>query len=128
MHVLVYLPLVVPALAALGARPLAERLPPRTATWLLTLSAVALAAASCAVLGLLALAAAMRLPAVDSLGRLSFHAMSHIDPAPVPLGVIAAGLLAAPHSARCARRGCGPQRWSRHTGRHAACRRTAGCW
>ena len=95
MHVLVYLPLVVPALAAAGARPLAERLPPRTATWLLTLSAVVLAAASCVVLGLLALAAAMRLPVVDSLSRLPAQAMTHIDPAPVPVGVIAAGLLTA---------------------------------
>jgi Zn-dependent protease with chaperone function len=95
VYVLVYLPLVIPALAAVGARPLAEQLPPRTATWLLTLSAVVLAAASCAVLGLLALAAAMRLPVFASLGKLSAQAMSRIDPAPVPLGVIAAGLLTA---------------------------------
>ncbi len=95
MHALVYLPLVVPVLAALGAWPLAERLPPRTTTWLLTLSAVVLAAASCAVLGLLALAAAMRLPVFASLGNISAHTMSRIDPAPMPLGVIAAGLLAA---------------------------------
>jgi Zn-dependent protease with chaperone function len=95
MDLLVYVPLVVPALAAAGARPLAERLPPRTATWLLTLSAVFLAAASCAVLGLLAVAAAMRLPRVDSLSSLPARVMTHIDPAPVPVGVIAAGLLTA---------------------------------
>ncbi len=95
MNVLVYLPLVVPALAAMGAWPLAERLPPRTATWLLTLSAVLLATASGAVLGLLALAAAMRLPAFASLDNLSAQTMSRIDPAPVPLGVLAAALLAA---------------------------------
>ena len=34
MHVLIYVPIVVSALAALGAWPLAERLPPRTVTWL----------------------------------------------------------------------------------------------
>jgi hypothetical protein len=92
---LVSLPLVVAALAAAGAWPLAERLPPRTATWLLTLSAVLLAAASCAVLGLLALAAAFRLPLFASLGSLSARAMSRIDPAPVPLSVIATIVLAA---------------------------------
>jgi Zn-dependent protease with chaperone function len=95
MRIMVYLPLIVPVLAAVGARPLAERLPPRTATWLLTLSALLLAAATGAVLGLLALAAAMRLPLFASLGKLSAQAMSRLDPAPVQLGVIAAALLAA---------------------------------
>jgi Zn-dependent protease with chaperone function len=95
MHELVYLPLALPALAAVGAWPLADRLPPRTTTWLLTLSAVVLAVASCAVLGVLAVAAAMRLPVFASLGGLSAHTMSRIDPASVPLGLIAAGLLAA---------------------------------
>ncbi|MGH3408590.1 MAG: lipid II flippase MurJ [Streptosporangiaceae bacterium] len=59
MHVAIYLPLIVPLLAAAAARPLAERLPPRTAAWLLTGAAVALAVASSAVLGLLAMAAAV---------------------------------------------------------------------
>ena len=39
MHFAVYLPLLVPVLAALAARPLAARLPPVAATWLLVLSA-----------------------------------------------------------------------------------------
>jgi Zn-dependent protease with chaperone function len=94
MRIMVYLPLVLPVLAAVGARPLAERLPPRTATWLLTLSAIVLAAASAAVLGLLALAAAMRVPVFASLGRLCARAMSRVDPAPLMLGAIAALLLA----------------------------------
>ena len=89
MHVLIYVPLLVPVLAAGGAAPLAERLPPRTATWLLTVSAVALAAASGAALGLLAMAAAMRLPVIDSLGGMSLAAVLRLDPAPLPLGVIA---------------------------------------
>jgi hypothetical protein len=38
-----YLPLVSPVIAALAARPLAERLPPRTATWVLTVLAAGLA-------------------------------------------------------------------------------------
>lgn len=41
-----YLALVAPVVAALAARPLAERLPPRTATWVLTTLAVGLALAS----------------------------------------------------------------------------------
>src|SRR6202035_5346896 len=53
MHLAVYFPLVMPLLAAAAAGPLARRLPPVAATWLLARSAVALAAASTAVLGLL---------------------------------------------------------------------------
>ena len=37
MHLAIYLPLVVPLFAAAAARPLAERLPPVAATWLLAL-------------------------------------------------------------------------------------------
>ncbi len=95
MPLSIVVPLAACALAAVCARPLAERLPPRTATWLLTLSALALAAASCAAVGLVAIAAAMRLPAVDALGGLSFPAVAQLDPAPVPLGVVAGALFAA---------------------------------
>jgi Zn-dependent protease with chaperone function len=95
MDALVYLPLVVPFLAGAAARPLAERLPPRTATWLLAASAVVLAGASWAVLGLLALAAAFQVPRIDLAGDIPQHAMSRTDPAPVPLGVLAGALLAA---------------------------------
>ena len=49
MHLVVYLPLLGPVLAAIAARPLAERLPPATATWLLSVSALLLAAGSSAV-------------------------------------------------------------------------------
>jgi Zn-dependent protease with chaperone function len=49
-----YLPLVLPAVAAVAAGPLAERLPPRTASWVLTALAAGLAGAS--VVPLLALA------------------------------------------------------------------------
>jgi|HubBroStandDraft_5_1064220.scaffolds.fasta_scaffold45549_2 Zn-dependent protease with chaperone function len=94
MHLLVYVPLLAPVLAAVCARPLADRLHPAAATWLLTLSALTLAAASCAMLGLIALAAALRLPAVAAAGGLSRRAVSRIDPASLPLGVIAASLLA----------------------------------
>ena len=66
VHVAVYLPLVVPVLAALAARPLADRLPPAAATWLLAASALALALASSAVLGMLALSALVRIPVIDA--------------------------------------------------------------
>jgi Zn-dependent protease with chaperone function len=94
MHVAVYLPLVVPLLAAAAARPLAERLPPRTAAWLLAGSAVVLAGASSAVLGLLAVAAAVRLPLVDAISNLSLQAVHRDDPASLPVGVAAGALLA----------------------------------
>ncbi|HUC23730.1 MAG TPA: M56 family metallopeptidase [Streptosporangiaceae bacterium] len=92
MDVLIYVPIAVSALGAFGGWPLAERLPPRTATWLLTVSALVLAATSCAALGLLAMAAAMRLPAVATLGGMSLRAVGRLDPATLPVGVIAAAL------------------------------------
>ncbi len=95
MHIAIYLPLIVPLLAAAAARPLAERLPPRTAAWVLTGAAVALAAASSAVLGLLAMAAAFRIPLVDAAGGMSLGVVSRGDPASLPLGVVAAAALAA---------------------------------
>lgn len=95
MRLVVYLPLVVSVLAAVAARPLAERLPPRTATWLLTGAAVVLAAATGAGLGLLALAAAVRFPPVDALGDMSLSVVRREDPAPLPLGIAAGLLLAA---------------------------------
>jgi len=95
MHFLVWLPLVIPAIAALAARPLADRLPPRTATWLLAASVAILAGASCGALGLLALAAAVRIPFVDAAAGMSIRAVNSSDPASLPLGVLAGVLLAA---------------------------------
>jgi Zn-dependent protease with chaperone function len=95
MHIAIYLPLIVPLLAAAAARPLAERLPPRTAAWVLTGAALALATASSAVLGLLAMAAAFRIPLVDAAGGMSLGVVSRSDPATLPLGVVAAAALAA---------------------------------
>ncbi|HEV2451908.1 MAG TPA: M56 family metallopeptidase [Streptosporangiaceae bacterium] len=95
MRFAVYLPLIAPLLAAIAAPRLAERLPPRIATWLLTGSALALAAASSAVLGLLALAAAVRIPLVDVVAGLSLNVMSAHDPASLPLGAAAGALLVA---------------------------------
>src|SRR5712671_6901336 len=101
MHLAVYLPLVMPLLAAAAARPVAGRLPPAAATWLLAGSAVALAAASSAVLGLLALTALVRIPLVGAAGEMSEQVISRGDPASVPVAVAAGVLLAAAAAGAC---------------------------
>jgi Zn-dependent protease with chaperone function len=87
---LLYLPLVIPALAGAAARPLAARLEPRHATWLLTTAAVALAACSMAALALLAAYAAARLPFLAAAGGYSTAVMRRGDPIPAAGGVAAA--------------------------------------
>jgi Zn-dependent protease with chaperone function len=94
MRIVVYLPLLVPLLAAAAAQPLAERLPPAAATWLLSVSALLLAAGSSAVLGILALTAVVRVPLIAGLGDLSGQAISENDPASVPVAIAAGALLA----------------------------------
>jgi hypothetical protein len=89
-----YLPLVIPALAGVAARPLAARLEPRLATWLLTSATVALAACSTAALALLAGFAAARAPALAALGGYSLAVMQRADPIPLPAGAVAALALA----------------------------------
>jgi hypothetical protein len=89
-----YLPLVIPALAGVAARPLAARLEPRLATWLLTSATVALAACSMAALALLAGFAAARAPALAALGGYSLAVMQRADPIPLPAGALAALALA----------------------------------
>jgi Zn-dependent protease with chaperone function len=101
MHWAVYFPLVIPLLAAASAGPLAGRLPPVAATWLLAGSAVALAAASSAVLGLLALTALVRIPLVGAAGKMSEQVLSRGDPASVPVAVAAGVLLAAAAAGAC---------------------------
>ena len=87
---LLYLPLVVPALAGAAARPLAARLEPRHATWLLTTAAVALAACSLAALALLAAYAAARAPFLAAAGDYSQQVMRRGAPIPAAAGVAAA--------------------------------------
>jgi Zn-dependent protease with chaperone function len=94
VHVVVYLPLIVPAFAALAARPLADRLPPAAATWLLAASALALALASSAVLGMLALSALVRIPFIAAAGHLSRPVIAAGDAVSLPVAVVAGGLLA----------------------------------
>lgn len=95
MHLAVYLPLLIPLLATVAFRPLADRLPPVAATWLLSVSALLLAAGSSAVLGMLALTAVVRVPFVDVLGKMSQKVISADDPASVPVAVVAGALLTA---------------------------------
>jgi hypothetical protein len=95
MHLLVYLPLLFPVPAALAARPLAERLEPRLATWLLTTCALALAALSCAVLGVLVVAGVVRLPLAALVGDWSLAAVRAGDPVSKAEAAAAGLLLAA---------------------------------
>lgn len=95
MHELVYLPLMLPLLAAVSARWLAGRLEPRTATWLLTGSALVLAGASGAALALLAATVLGQVPLVAWVGHWSAQVLSRHDPTSVALAVAACLLLAA---------------------------------
>ena len=95
MDLLVYLPLLVPALATVAARPLAARLEPRLATWLLTATAVALAVFSTAALALLAASALARTPFLAALGDYSQPVLRRGDPVPALAGMAAALLLTA---------------------------------
>lgn len=101
MYVAVYLPLVIPLVAAASARVFADRLPPAAASWLLAASSLALAVASSAVLGLLALSALIRLPVIDAVGHLSRAAVASGDAVSVPVAIVAGTLLAAAATAAC---------------------------
>lgn len=94
MHLLVYLPLLFPVLAAPAARPLAERLEPRWATWLLTVSALALATLSSAALGVLVVAGLVRLPPAAWLGHWSLAVVRADDPVSKAEAALAGLLLA----------------------------------
>jgi Zn-dependent protease with chaperone function len=92
---LLYLPLVIPALAGVVARPLAAKLEPRQATWLLTMTAVGLAGCSSIALALLAAYAAARAPVLAALGDYSQQIMQRADPISVSAGALAGLALAA---------------------------------
>src|SRR5215468_3479122 len=90
---LVYLPLLIPAFAAVAARPLAARLEPRQATWLLTAAAVALAGCSTVALALLAASAAAQAPVLADLGHFSQSVIHRADPTSAITGTAAAVVL-----------------------------------
>ncbi|HEY7879822.1 MAG TPA: M56 family metallopeptidase [Streptosporangiaceae bacterium] len=88
------LPLIIPLLAGAAARPLAHRLEPRQATWLLCAAAVVLAGCAAAALALAAGFAAARLPVLAALGDYSLAPFSTHNPVPVAGGIGAALALA----------------------------------
>jgi Zn-dependent protease with chaperone function len=120
MHLVVYLPLAVPLLAAASARHIAGRLPPSVATWLLAGAAVALAAGSTAVLGLLALSAVIQIPLVAALGDMSLSMVRRHDPASLS-AAIAAGVLLAAVTAAATRATWRRGRALASAARHARC-------
>ena len=93
MGLAVYLALVLPALFAPFAGPLAARLHPVYATWLLTGAAVVLAGCSTLALALLAAAAAVRLPLVAGLGHWSLLVLGHNTPPALAVALLAGILL-----------------------------------
>jgi Peptidase family M48 len=95
VHVAVYLPLALPALAAVCAGWLARRQEPRTATWLLTGSALALAAASGAALAILAATMLGQVPLLAFLGHWSARVVHRHDPISVVLAIAACLLFTA---------------------------------
>jgi Zn-dependent protease with chaperone function len=95
MRVAVYVLLVLPLLAAVSARWLASRLTPRSATWLLTVTAVALAGASGAALSALAATAIGQVPLVAALGQWSARVLRADDPASLSVALAAGVLLIA---------------------------------
>lgn len=95
MRVAVYLPLLVSLTAALFGGRLAHRLDPRLAAWLLAASAVVLAAASTAVLGLLVVAGLIQVPLVADLGDLSVQVLRQDDVTSLSVALLAAIALCA---------------------------------
>jgi Zn-dependent protease with chaperone function len=90
VHLAVYLPLLVPLAAALSAGRLAGRLDPRLATWLLTCSAVLLAAATATVLSLLVVAGLVQIPLIAGFGKLSLQVLRRDDPPSTAVALVAA--------------------------------------
>lgn len=95
MRILVYLPLLLPLLAPLGARWLSERCEPRLATWLLTASALVLAVASTVSLCLLAATGLTRVPQFAVFGHWSVSTARRDDPTELSVAVLAGLLLGA---------------------------------
>ncbi|MDX6352893.1 MAG: hypothetical protein QOF84_7683 [Streptomyces sp.] len=94
MNNIVWLPLLMPFLAAPAARRVAAALSPRLAVWLLTATAVGLAACSTAALALLVVPGASYLPVVAVLGDLVRPLTSGEPTVVIASATAAAGLLA----------------------------------
>ncbi|MER7705521.1 M48 family metalloprotease [Kitasatospora sp. NPDC097605] len=95
MILAVWAPLLLPFLAVLPARRLAEALPPRAAVWTLAATATVLAGGTLCSLGLLTAAGLLRLGPVAALGHLSPHWLAARTPGtPAAVAVPAALALA----------------------------------
>lgn len=95
MMLAVWVPLLLPFLAAPLARRLAEALPPRAAAWMLAGSAAVLAGGTLCSLGLLAADGLLQLPPVAALGHLSLPWLTASAPdAPFAAALAALALLA----------------------------------
>ncbi|MDH6117313.1 Zn-dependent protease with chaperone function [Kitasatospora sp. GAS204A] len=93
MILLVWVPFLIPFLAAPAARRLADALPPRPASWVLGATGVVLAGASAASLGLLAAAGLLRIPAVAALAHISLPWLDEASPTAMVLATLAATAL-----------------------------------
>jgi len=93
VRLVVYLPLLVPALAAAFARPLSARLDPRYGAWLLTAAALVLAAASTRRWGCSRPTRLVRVPLVAHLGHWSPAVVRRNDSASVAVACAAGVLL-----------------------------------
>jgi Zn-dependent protease with chaperone function len=101
VHIAVYLPLALPLLAAVSARWIAHRMEPRAATWLLTGSALLLAAASGAALTFLAATIASQIPLLAAVGHWSVRVLHRNDPTSRSLALAACVVLATALIATC---------------------------
>ncbi|WP_433445319.1 M48 family metalloprotease [Nonomuraea sp. CA-141351] len=88
MRIAVYLPMLTAALLAATAPWLARRLPPATATWLLVLAGVGVAASTTLTLILLAWTVVIESPAVAALGSWSPSAWDIRNPVPDAVAVL----------------------------------------
>lgn len=89
MRETVYLALLAPIAATCSARWLARRLDPRSGTWLLTVSALLLAAGSGAALCALAATAIGQIPLVAAVGHYSVPVLRADDPDSPVIGLLA---------------------------------------
>lgn len=95
MHLAPYLTLLFPLASWPLARLAGSRLHPRSATWVMTTAAVLLAGTSCGALGLLTVAAVVRLPGVTHLAHLSGGVIRSGDTTSYAVAVVAGCLFGA---------------------------------
>jgi Zn-dependent protease with chaperone function len=89
MQTLVYLPLALSVVFALIVGPIALRLPPQAATWLITVGGLIAAAGSTTSLALLAFTLVGQDPILATQGRWSHSALHRDSPVPTAVAVIA---------------------------------------